>query len=64
MGWTCRTHGRYEKCVENIGRKPEENESLGVSTRRCEDIIKVCKNVKLSLYLTKHHTMKTYIFFN
>jgi hypothetical protein len=33
------THGRNEKCIQNLGRKPEGNISLGRPGHRWEDNI-------------------------
>jgi hypothetical protein len=55
MGGACGTHGRDEKCCYVLVGKPEGKRPLG--RPRCRG------KVKLSLYLTKHHTMKMYLLF-
>jgi len=41
MGGACSTHGRDEKCIKFLVKKPEGKRPLGSSRHRCEDNIKM-----------------------
>jgi hypothetical protein len=41
MGGACDMHGREEKCIQDVGWKPEGNRALGRPMHRWENIIKM-----------------------
>jgi hypothetical protein len=41
MDGVCSTHGKYKKCIQNVGRKTLKKEPLGRPRNRWEDSIRM-----------------------